>query len=198
LEVVIEAILGISIDGHMTAGDLIVGGGTLALACVTWWLAHRTGQEVELTEEGLRLTRESIEAQDRPWVIATPNEHHKLLGFVDIGMVSMDPHEPEFRFAYRLWNVGKGPAVVYYVTLCDEAGNQLLGEEQMIERPVATTAVGRDELASIRGDMPGQGAELALTIRYRSGSGAEYETRSKVTVQDGGYCLCRDFSRVSI
>lgn len=63
-------LLGIYVSGDVTLGELIVGIGTLALAGVTGWLARRTSEDVELSREGLKLTRESIEAADRPFLIA--------------------------------------------------------------------------------------------------------------------------------
>jgi hypothetical protein len=57
-------LLGISITGQMTAGELAVAVGTLLLAGFTVLMAHRTGREVELT-------RESIEAIDRPFLVGS-------------------------------------------------------------------------------------------------------------------------------
>lgn len=74
----------LSVKGEMTAGELIVGVGTGALAAFTAWLAARTSREVKLTERGLGLTRESIEALDRPFVVVTPNEHHQAVAFRDV------------------------------------------------------------------------------------------------------------------
>lgn len=62
----------VDVTCEVSAGDLLVGGGTLLLAFFTAWLAFRTSRQVELTKEGLGLSRESIEALDRPFVIATP------------------------------------------------------------------------------------------------------------------------------
>jgi len=85
----------VEVSSEMSAGDLlVVGAGTLLLAVFTAWLAFRTSRQVKLTKESLGLSRESIEALDRPFVIATPNGHHRVLGFLEPG-----PEHPGLRFA---------------------------------------------------------------------------------------------------
>lgn len=54
----------IHISPDMTAGDLVVGVGTLLLALFTFTLARKAGREVKVSEEQVRLARESIEAQE--------------------------------------------------------------------------------------------------------------------------------------
>jgi hypothetical protein len=63
----------------------------MLLAVFTAWLATRTSREVKLTKEGLALNRESIEALGRPFVVATPNDHFGLIGFIEPG-----PEHPAF------------------------------------------------------------------------------------------------------
>ena len=52
------------------ASQLVVGAGTGALALVTWKLARRTKEEVELARR-IVATRESIEALDMPFLVAS-------------------------------------------------------------------------------------------------------------------------------
>lgn len=175
----------------MTAGDLLVGAGTLLLACFTAWLAFRTSRQVKLTEQSLDLSRESIEALDRPFVIATPNEDHQVLGFIEPG-----PEHPGMRFAYRLWNIGKGPAIVTDVSLFDPSSEReyLTGAEKF-QRASAAAPAGRDELSVLADGPPGVGAKLRLRISYQSASGMSYSTESSVDVVENLYCTCRDFRR---
>lgn len=177
----------------MTAGDLLVGAGTLLLAAFTAWLAFRTSRQVELTKESLGLSRESIEALDRPFVIATPNEHNRVLGFVEPG-----PEHPGARFSYRLWNIGKGPAIITDVSLFDQStGREYLTEAEKVQRAIAVAPAGRDELSPLAGGPPGVGAKLKLRISYRSASGTSYRTESSVDVVENLYCICRDFRRMA-
>lgn len=175
----------------MSAGDLLVGAGTLLLAVFTAWLAFRTSRQVKLTKESIGLSRESIEALDRPFVIATPNEHHRVLGFVEPG-----PEHPGVRFAYRLWNIGKGPAIVTDVSLSDPStGREYLTEAEKVQRAVAVPPAGRDELSLLAGGPPGVGAKLRLRVSYDSASGLNYRTESSIDVVEDLYCICRDFRR---
>jgi hypothetical protein len=182
----------VQLTSEMSAGDLFVGVGTMLLAAVTAWLAARTSREVALTKEGLALNRESIEALDRPFIVATPNDIHGLVGFIEPG-----PEHPGFRFAYRLWNIGKGPAIVNDVSLIDlSTQHEYLTDVERIERAVAVAPSGRDELSSLAdGAPPGVGAHLALRISYRSASGMSYMTHSSIEVVEGLRCICRDFRR---
>src|SRR5947209_1259249 len=126
--------LALSVTGKMTGGDVVVGAGTLLLAASTAFLAVRTSREVKLTEQQVGLSRESIEALDRPFIIAMPNGNHAILGFVEDL-----PGHPGWRFAFRLWNIGKGPGIVQHVSLSDPANRReyLTPVAQDIERPVA-------------------------------------------------------------
>jgi hypothetical protein len=183
----------VEVSSEMSAGDLLVGAGTLLLAVFTAWLAFRTSQQVKLTRESLGLSRESIEALDRPFVIATPNEHHRVLGFLEPG-----PEHPGLRFAYRLWNIGKGPAIVTDVSLVDPStGREYLTEAEKVQRAIAVAPAGRDELSPLVRGAPGIGAKLKLRVNYQSASGMAYSTESNVAVVENLYCICQDFRRTS-
>jgi hypothetical protein len=103
---VTQAFFGISLHltDEMTAGELLVGIGTLALALFTAWLAKRTSREVQLNEISLGLTRESIEALDRPFVIATPNGDHGTIAFLEPG-----PSHPECDSSIASGTSARGP-----------------------------------------------------------------------------------------
>ena len=190
----------------LSLGDLLVGFGTLALAGFTYKLARQTGREVDLTrrsveaaEDGITLSREqvdltrvSIEAQDRPFVIASANERapHAIM-FRQLGS---GPNAGQWAFTFRLWNLGRGPAIVDGFSMRDGQG-ELVGFDD-VERPISTLG-GRDEdwpLTSQR--VPGPGADCELRISYRSGSGASYETTQRLYVRPDLTCLARDYRRL--
>lgn len=181
----------VEVTCEVSAGDLLVGGGTLLLAFFTAWLAFRTSRQVELTKESLGLSRESIEALDRPFVIATPNEDHHVLGFIEPGA-----EHPGVRLAYRLWNIGKGPAIITDVSLSDSStGREYLTAAEKVQRAIAVAPAGRDELSVLADGPPGVGASLRLSISYRAASGLPYRTESSVDVVEDLFCICRDFRR---
>lgn len=177
----------IVVTGEMSLGELLVAAGTLALAGFTWWLAQKTSQEVAKTEEGLQLTRESIEAQDMPFVIGSPDPSVspsiRIRAFPDgLGFLSI-----------RLWNLGKGPAMVSELSLRTGDGDLLNPLEVQI--PVATGEV-RDLTHPIAGsvdDLPERWSG-ELLILYSHASGARYVTVSKVDV-DARALTCRSYSR---
>jgi hypothetical protein len=170
-----SALAGIHMSGDLTLGDLIVGLGTLALAGFTYLLARKTGQEVGWTrrsvvasEENVRLTRQSVEAQDRPFVVATPPQEalpgrEKALG-TELreqrpmrfqrhesaqlapnwrGKQDTPPDTPQHWFFHvRLWNVGKGPAIVTDLSFKD-SGREVLSandRELLLHAPNGASA----------------------------------------------------------
>jgi hypothetical protein len=185
--------LPLEISGDMSAGELLVGIGTLLLALFTYRLARRTSDVAELTESGLALSRESIEALDRPFIIASPGEPHRLLGFSD----KLGPEHPGWRFVFRLWNLGKGPAIVENMPLIDSVTeHNYLTVNETMERAVAMQPPVYDGLSTlVDNSPPGAGAELTLRITYRSASGARYVTISRVMVTEDLSCICADFVR---
>jgi hypothetical protein len=176
------------LSGELSLGELIVGFGTLALAGFTWWLARQTSQEVTKTEEGLKLTREGIEAQDMPFVVPSPPPK--------IGSTT-----PELgltlgreRFWLSLWNLGKGPGMVTEVSL--RTGNGDLLQPQDGQIPVASGGTEHllVPLTLPLSDLP-QAWTGELLIVYSHASGSPYVTVSKVDVA-GERATCRDFRRL--
>src|SRR5450755_2351102 len=112
--------LGLHLTGDLTAGDLLVGLGTLMLALLTYL--------------SVRVARSSLEAQDAPLLIGA----HVPADSPVAQQLSVPPFqqqlsfEPPFAgllpegyspsFLMRLWNVGRGPAVVQDVRL--KVGNR--------------------------------------------------------------------------
>src|SRR4051794_9011364 len=75
-------------------GDYIVGAGTIALAVGTLALARYTARQAELTKK-------SIEAAEKPHVIATPHPAH-----LDGIQFVMDANT--LHLFFRVWNIGRG------------------------------------------------------------------------------------------
>lgn len=181
----------LKVSWEMNAGELLVGTATLLLATITAWLARRTSRQVTISEKGLGLTRESIEAFEKPFMIATPDANYTMLGFKEVG-----PQHPGWRFVYRLWNLGKGPAIVENMSLVDNRGREYLTSSERMERPIAVDPPVFDGLSTlVDNSAPGTNTELTLRIRYRSASGRRYTTVSRVEVTDDLSCICTDFRR---
>ncbi len=179
--------LGIVLSGELSIGELIVGLGTLALAFFTWQLALRTREEVTKTEESLRLTREGIEAQDMPYVIPSPNPafHDRIVIALDSG---------ELKLSVRLWNIGKGPAMVTEMSLRTGDGDVLAPLDAQI--PVAT-GQAHDRYVTLSDQLSKLGVSTwsgELLILYAHASGEQYVTVSKVDVERG-VVTCRDYRR---
>ena len=183
--------LALKVSWEMNAGELLVGTATLLLATITAWLARRTSRQVMISEKGLDLTRESIEAFEKPFMIATPDVNHTLLGFKEVG-----PQHPGWRFVYRLWNLGKGPAIVENMSLVDSSGREYLTSNERMERPIAVDPPVFDGLSTlVDNSAPKANTELTLRILYRSASGRRYTTVSRVQVTGDLSCICTDFRR---
>jgi hypothetical protein len=149
---------------EITIGELLVGVGTLALACVTWWLAHRTSQQVELT-------RESIEAIDRPFLVAT-TEKFDLTPTFEGG--SSEPTGDEWVLYAKLENFGKGPAVFDGMSLRDPSGNELAAQSWTTD---SILKEGESLDVGIPISEPAhEGTILKLRTYYRSASGVRYQT----------------------
>jgi hypothetical protein len=174
----------VEITSEMTAGELLVGIGTLALAAFTAWLAWRTSAEVTASEEQIRVSRESIEAQDRPFVVVKGNSaiRHRI-AFV----------QPLFMFAID--NVGKGAAIVEEVTLVTEGGTNLL-DPSLEAVPVLPAGESRNLRMPSANGTPGAGTILVLKIWYQSASGARYLTESELEVIEKGSCKARGHRRI--
>ncbi len=161
------------ITSEMTAGEFLVGVGTLALATFTAWLARRTSAEVQVSEKQMRLSHESIEALDRPFIVPERRANRGIL----IG----DGH-----LTAKLCNHGKGSALVEEVQLVSDAWTQYL--QNPFENSVRAIAPA-GELAiriPLTQSPPPEGGELAFRVFYRSASGVRYVTISEARVVSDG------------
>jgi hypothetical protein len=184
----------IHLSGDLTLGDLLVGVGTLVLAAFTYLLALRarqqveeSGQEIVTSREGLEVARESIEAADRPFVIPTP-----MPGSSGIEL------RANSELTIRLWNLGRGPAIVSDVQL-------ELGDHEVLTSlggfiPIHAGGAA-DQALRLRGpvnDLIGRG-ELGdhgtLRVFYNSASATSYMTLCAVRRIETRI-VCRHFTRL--
>jgi hypothetical protein len=166
------ALLDIDWKSDLTAGDAVVGFGTLLLAVGTFSLAWITRRDVASTERELALTKQSVDALDMPYVIGVPNP--KLGGGIVL----------DEKLRIRLWNIGKGPALVEAVSLSSIAEPfQLIAEPFLTaELPIQAGEVRDEEFDAESGVRAGI---RVLRITYRHSNGERYETCSEVEI-DGG------------
>jgi hypothetical protein len=178
--------LGVVFQWEINLGDLVVGGGTLALAAFTFTLARRA--------------RESVEAIDMPFVIATPREGYAALQFELVyptesdrggGQQTIEGAAPESRwFQLRLWNMGKGPAMVSDVQL--QVRNASLLEPLDLQIPVSA-GQGHDLGIPLAADYPDdglpEGTQGTLTIYFSHAGGMRLKTTCDIDLRCGrGYC----------
>jgi hypothetical protein len=175
----------IHLSGDVTLGELIVGLGTLALAGFTYKLARKTGDEVDLSRIQLELNREAVEAADRPYVLPSPPPKQTGLMLADRGY--------GYWLTLRLWNVGRGPAVVTDLQL--ELDREAMLDPLVDERAVASEGDAdlRVQVPGLRGDIeePVQGE---MRVYYRQANGLRYMTVSSVEA-NGSWVFCSNFRR---
>jgi hypothetical protein len=168
------ALFGISISPDMTAGDVLVGTGTLALAIFTGRLASRTSDEVSLSEKQLRLTQESIEAIDRPFIVVSRRDEE---------MAQLIGNDDAVKFT--LSNLGKGPGIVSQLAFMTPSGDNLLKEPLGEARSLAPR--NRVPLILPLGEQrPKEGEMLTMQIAYSSASGYRYCTETDLLLIEQG------------
>jgi len=183
----------IEFDWALSFGDAIVGFGTLALAAVTMWLAWQSRREVQVSTESIGLAREGIEAQDMPFVIAVPDpEQARSLDATKSSFwMWWDWHGEDdvYSLQVRLWNIGKGPAIVRDVRL-------QIGEEDVLKvrsgrfgEIVIAPGAAYDANLALESKPPEQERLGSLRVYFVHASGSEYMTRSDAYVgPDGVHC----------
>lgn len=150
------------IDWTIPLGDLIVGGGTILLALFTWRLA--------------RSTAASVDALDRPFLLATPDTrgafHLQALTPEDEGTDAI------WAFSVSVRNLGSGPAILDELHLYSRLGRtSLLQEGWDIDRPVLPKE--EDFRIGIPLRIAADTAEFSpflLELLYRSASENRYVT----------------------
>jgi hypothetical protein len=189
--------LGLALTNSLTVGDLIVGVGTLALACFTAWLGFETRASANAAQE-------AVEASEEPFVIATstPRLEDMLLREHELPQLGSPPPiaihratgSEESFVRLRLWNIGDGPAIATAVRLKSSDNSDLLGPLYQ-HYPVSAGGVMDIEIPS-----PGWPATLGdglLTIDYLRANGLRYRTISEMSIGDPTI-ECRTYSRSRI
>jgi hypothetical protein len=173
------------VTSDMTAGDLVVGIGTLALALFTGLLARRTKAEVKINEEQIALSREGIEALDRPFVFVSRKDRN------------LAAHVIEDVMHFSLTNLGKGPGIVHQVELLTHSGKNLFSgylEDVRAIRPAPSDSVPLEMRLSAK--QPVEGELVTLRVWYRSASNVGYVTDSCLELNADRYFRYRDHRRV--
>lgn len=168
-------IIGLHVTGQMTVGEIAVAVGTLALAFFTF--------------RSVRVARAHMDAQDAPLIIAAPVPANSPI----VGQFAPFEFDPPFagllpdgyspRFALRLRNVGRGPALVRDVRLRLD-GRDALGPllSQVIIEPDgvfdATWAAFSAPAAICDAGTSGR-----LSIVYASSGGSTFQTASAVDMR---------------
>lgn len=185
----------IEITGEMTAGEAAVATGTLLLAVFTWRLARGTRREVALTEQGLALTRESIEAQDRPFAVATlvssGEGPRRSIARTRRALQLREPipghqDQPHWALMADCQNWGKGLAILEEASVRNAEGSELVtGSSTPWPRPLLPNERMRLVLGLGGLSDPSAGDPLELRLYYRAASGLRYMTYHQLEVQNG-------------
>ena len=170
----------IDVTRQMTAGDLLVGVGTLALAGLTYL--------------SVRVARQSLEAADAPLVIGAhvPKDSQGLEDIIKqpaaaavfklpfAGLLTPEiqlKDHPGRLFVMRLWNVGRGPAVLKDVRL-------RLGKDDMLGTTLSDVvpAGGISDQSWASVNLPAAGGALtgSLRIIYEHPDGRLLQTEQEV------------------
>jgi len=161
----------------MTIGELVVGLGTLALAGFTAWLARRTSAEVHISEEQMRLSRESIEALDRPFLVLSHYSAEPSIGIAQNLLL------------LRAENLGKGPALFegVRVRLIGLHARVELGENPLEGSIKVIPAEGSWDFRVLLKEPLNEGTRFTTEAFYRSASARKYITLSDLrALPDGG------------
>lgn len=181
----------VQLSAHLTVGDIIVGGGTILLAFFTWRLARQAEHEVRASDQAIRMTRESLESQDAPFVILVNKDDGSILKISKSNISEV---------RYEFWNLGKGPAIITSFNLVDWQGHKLL-EELAEEIPIGvleklsfgSPIAWAENLA----DHIRQENNLILHIQYRDANGIPYQSISDVDIISNEF-RCRNFQRMKL
>jgi hypothetical protein len=209
-------------------GTLALAGFTWRLARQARREVDSTRESINLSRQEIQLTRQSIEAQDRPFVIPTPPPRVFLTVRSEEGIPAQAPGDIKFErvewkqlemkvdrqwrpkgpvervpqeqwmFVFRLWNMGKGPAIVTGVFF-DYHNRQLLAEperEILIHAPDGASDQ-RWPLESPQ-QPPESNSDGLLRITYRDSAGVQYRTSCRVEVDDKHICQCLDFVQIRL
>jgi len=170
--------LGLHVSNQLTAGDLLVGIGTLLLAVFAFL--------------SVRAAHVTVEAQDAPLVIGANVPASSSVAEACPGQKFDPPFAgvladgSQFAFVMQLWNVGRGPAVVQDVRLVIEGAEVLRPFPSHVIVPVGDVHDGvwsTFELPETKRD-----SDLSGTLRiiYTHPNGKLLQTVSRVDLHKRG------------
>lgn len=178
----------IELNDGLTFGELLVGLGTLSLACFTGWLGFETRASAKAAQE-------AVEASEEPFVIATPTDDLQNMVLRSHELTTGDEGYPPFEIhrahngdgthfvRLKLWNIGSGPAIVHEVRMSRD--QEFLGGLPHFQ-PVGAGHAADVEIGSSA--WPQSSRAATLTIDYTRASGLDYRTSQEVTI-DGPLVL---------
>jgi hypothetical protein len=191
-------LLGLHVSSEMTAGDLIVGTGTLALAAFTLWLAFSTRSSARAAER-------AIDESDMPFVLPTPVPREDTTGqpvsagqLWDDLMQALTPVEirkvlwgGQDQLLIRLWNVGAGPAIVRDVRLQAQGS-----AADLLDLPPREIPVGVNQAADTHVPLHSwpQDCAVALRVYYSHSNGKTYVTVCDAAIK-GDHLVCQSYKR---
>jgi hypothetical protein len=201
----------LGIRGQVTAGDVIVGGGTLILALVTVWLGFQTRDSAKAAQASAAAAFQSIEIE-RAGVEAMTTSAEAARAQVDAIDVPFvlpipDPQwdgRPIHRWRLsngqtyvrlRLLNIGSGPAVVGGAQFTAPENVELL--EPMAQVPIAPDVSEPVSLLT-RNTWAPNPSQLRFYVDYTAPDGRGYRTRGKTQLDgDGESITCLTFERIT-
>lgn len=107
--------LGVHVTPDMTAGDLVVGVGTLLLALLTYFAVRVARASVVAADAPLVIGAHVPETTELAEQLGAANFMPPFAGLLPDGFGAKGADGPAF--VMRLWNVGRGPAVLRDVRL---------------------------------------------------------------------------------
>lgn len=185
-------LLGVKIVEEISIGDFVVGVSTIVMAVLTGFLAWQTRRsvlsaedEIRLTTDQVRISRQTMEAQSRPFLVPTDSVDYMvtLKGEVTLPVQFLE-FDGKKCFVFRLWNVGIGPAIVNEISMRVDGRECLepLDEQVLIDVNIGVSDQRRPlRIAESLATEPG-----TLRIKYADASGVVYSTESDYEVRENG------------
>lgn len=204
------------ISWHTSLGDLIVGVGTLALACLTGWLAWQTKRTADAAAASINLEREGLDAAKRsakaadasakaaviqvealtlPFVVLTPDPDKTIEN--PRGNPAPIRRVNNTHVEGRLLNIGAGAAIVTGVSIVGDHGVELLDQSAQPQYPLAPQGSHAVQLQTTNTWLA-VGAQLTMSIKYQAPDGRRLQTVTMASLQGSGdNVLCHSFGRQS-
>jgi hypothetical protein len=181
---------GVQVVAQMTAGDLAVAVGTLALAGFTAWLARSTREStkaairaataseaavkaaidnIDVDRQAVEAMRDQVEATGAPYVILVPPGNSGQETWMPRAQIN-----ERLCLSFKLRNLGTGPAIVSDIEIVDKrSGSPRVGPLERY-RPVGATSEVAAWVPLL--DWPDEQIDVTFKVRYTATSGTVYVT----------------------